>query len=287
VLIRAIDPEALLDTMVSEGVTNGFLVPTVLQMLCSVPGAADRDFSALRSIAYGASPITTTTLKAALKTFGCDLFQVYGLTETTGAVVQLDAEDHDPDGPREHLLRSAGRPYPWMEVRVVDADSGRTCDPGQVGEIRMRGSAVMSGYFEAPEETSSAFDEDGWFRTGDGGYLDEEGYLFLTDRVKDMIVSGGENVYPIEVEEALSSHADVDEVAVIGLPDERWGEVVTAVVVPRSDQELDQDALIAHARERLAGYKLPRRVLVSEELPKTATGKVLKRELREQYSDEE
>jgi acyl-CoA synthetase (AMP-forming)/AMP-acid ligase II len=287
VLIRAIDPEELLDTMVSEGVTNGFLVPTVLQMLCSVPGAADRDFSALRSIAYGASPITTTTLKAALKTFGCDLFQVYGLTETTGAVVQLDAEDHDPDGPREHLLRSAGRPYPWMEVRVVDADSGRACDPGQVGEVRMRGSAVMSGYFEAPEETSSAFDEDGWFRTGDGGYLDEDGYLFLTDRVKDMIVSGGENVYPIEVEEALSSHADVDEVAVIGLPDERWGEVVTAVVVPRTDGELDQDALIAHARERLAGYKLPRRVLVSDQLPKTPTGKVLKRELREQYGEAE
>jgi long-chain acyl-CoA synthetase len=287
VLIRAIEPEALLETMVEERVTNAFLVPTVLQMMCSVPGAAERDFSALRSIAYGASPITTTTLKAALSTFGCDLFQVYGLTETTGAVVQLDADDHDPDGPREHLLRSAGRPYPWMELRIVDPDSGREREPGQVGEIRMRGSAVMAGYFRASEETSAAFDEEGWFRTGDGGYMDEDGYLFLTDRVKDMIVSGGENVYPIEVEEALASHDDVEEVAVVGLPDERWGEVVTAVIVPRADRELDEEALVAHARERLAGYKLPRRVLVSDELPKTATGKVLKRELRECYSEDE
>ncbi len=283
VLIRSIEPAALVETMVSEGVTNAFLVPTVLQMLCGVDGAAERDWSALRSIAYGASPITTTTLKAALRTFGCPLFQVYGLTETTGAIVQLEADDHDPDGPREHLLRSAGRPYPWMELQVVSADTGEPCPVGEVGEIRVRGASIMPGYHEAPEETNAAFDEHGWFRTGDGGYLDEDGYLFLTDRIKDMIVSGGENVYPIEVEEALASHSDVSEVAVIGLPDERWGEVVTAVVVARERRELDAEALVAHVRERLAGYKLPRRIHAAAELPKTPTGKVLKRALRETY----
>jgi long-chain acyl-CoA synthetase len=284
VLVRAIEPQPLLDTIVSEKVTNAFLVPTVLQMLCAVDGAEEADFSALRSIAYGASPITTTTLKRVLKTFGCPLFQLYGMTETTGAIVQLDAADHQPDGEREHLLRSAGRPYPWMELRIVALDSGEECGPGEIGEVRVRGSAVMPGYFRADEETSAAFDEDGWLRTGDGGYVDDDGYLFLTDRVKDMIVSGGENVYPVEVEEALASHHAVGEVAVIGLPDERWGEIVTAVVVTRGADELDEDALVAHARERLAGYRLPRRIVVADELPKTATGKVLKRELRDELA---
>jgi acyl-CoA synthetase (AMP-forming)/AMP-acid ligase II len=284
VLVRAIEPRSLLDTIVTEKVTNAFLVPTVLQMLCAVDGADEADFSALRSIAYGASPITTTTLKRVLATFGCPLYQLYGMTETTGAIVQLDADDHDPGGEREHLLRSAGRPYPWMELRIVDLDSDKECAPGEIGEVRVRGSAVMPGYFQADAETGAAFDEDGWLRTGDGGYVDEEGYLFLTDRVKDMIVSGGENVYPIEVEEALASHDGVGEVAVIGLPDERWGEVVTAVIVPRSSDELDESALVAYARERLAGYKLPRRIVVADELPKTATGKVLKRELRDELA---
>jgi long-chain acyl-CoA synthetase len=284
VLVRAIEPASLLETMGAEGVTNAFLVPTVLQMLCGVEGAAQRDWSALRSIAYGASPITTTTLKAALKTFGCPLVQVYGLTETTGAIVQLEAGDHDPDGPREHLLRSAGRPYPWVELKVVSTRTGEECAAGDVGEVRVRGLAVMPGYYRAPEETEAAFDHDGWFCTGDGGYLDADGYLFLTDRVKDMIVSGGENVYPIEVEEALASQVDVSEVAVIGLPDERWGEVVTAVVVAREEHEIDEDALVAHARERLAGYKVPRRIHVAAQLPKTPTGKVLKRELRGTYA---
>ena len=173
-------------------------------------------------------------LKAALRTFGCPLFGVYGLTETTGGVVQLDPDDHDPDGPREHLLRSAGRPRPWMELRVVDPVSGRELPPGAVGEVWMRGPNVMAGYANRPEETATALTPDGWLRTGDGGYLDEDGYLFLTDRIKDMIVSGGENVYPVEVEEALSQHSAVAEVAVIGVPDERWGEAVKALVVTRA-----------------------------------------------------
>jgi acyl-CoA synthetase (AMP-forming)/AMP-acid ligase II len=284
VLVREIEPVSLLDTIEHKRVSNAFLVPTVLQMMCAVPGAAERDFSALRSIAYGASPITTTALKAALKTFGCPLYQVYGMTETTGAIVQLAAEDHDPDGPREHLLRSAGKPYDWIDLRIVAPGSGETLEPNQVGEVQVRGASVTPGYFGREEETAATIDADGWLHTGDGGYLDEEGYLFLTDRIKDMIVSGGENVYPGEVEEVLAQHPEVAEVAVFGLPDERWGEVVTAAVVGRSDEPPPTDALLDFARQRLAGYKLPRRVETVSELPKTATGKVSKKDLREQFA---
>jgi long-chain acyl-CoA synthetase len=252
-------------------------------MLCAVPGAADRDYSALRSIAYGASPITTTVLKASLRTFGCPLFGVYGLTETTGGVIQLAPEDHDPDGPREHLLRSAGKPQPWIEMRVVDPRTEAECRPGEVGEVWLRGPNVMAGYFNRPQETAATITPDGWLRTGDGGYVDEEGFLFLTDRIKDMVVSGGENVYPVEVEEVLSQHPGVAEVAVIGVPDERWGEALKALIVPLPGAQVRADGLIAFARERLAGYKLPRSVEVVETLPRTPSGKVLKRELRDRY----
>jgi acyl-CoA synthetase (AMP-forming)/AMP-acid ligase II len=282
VLVAEIDPASLLDTMESERVTNAFLVPTVLQMLSGVPGAVERDWSALRSIAYGASSITTTTLKTVLSTFGCPLYQVYGMTETTGAIVQLDAADHDPGGPREHLLRAAGKPYPWMELQIVDPATGEPLETNEIGEVQVRGSSVTPGYFDNPDETDKAFADDGWLCTGDGGYLDEDGYLFLTDRIKDMIVTGAENVYPAEVEEILAQHPQVVEVAVFGLPDERWGEIVTAAVVTK--QDTDADELIAFARGRLAGYKLPRAVHHLDEMPKTATGKVSKKDLREQYS---
>jgi long-chain acyl-CoA synthetase len=283
VLVREIAPSALLETLEREQITNAFLVPTVLQMLSAVPGAGERDWSALRSIAYGASSITTTVLKGVLATFRCPLYQVYGMTETTGAIVQLAAADHDPGGPREHLLRSAGRPYPWMELAIIDPSSGEPLGPGEVGEVRVRGASVTPGYYGNPAETAAAIDGDGWLRTGDGGYLDEQGYLFLTDRIKDMIVTGAENVYPAEVEEVLAAHRDVAEVAVFGVPDERWGEVVSAAVVARS--ELSAEELVGFARERLAGYKLPRRVHLVSELPKTATGKISKKELRAQYSN--
>jgi acyl-CoA synthetase (AMP-forming)/AMP-acid ligase II len=282
VLVPEIEPASLLETMEHERVTNAFLVPTVLQMLSAIPDAAQRDWTALRSIAYGASSITTTVLKTVLQTFGCPLYQVYGMTETTGAIVQLDAEDHDPGGPREHLLRAAGKPYPWMELQIVDPTSGEPLTTGEVGEVRVRGASVTPGYFDNPEQTDAALDQDGWLRTGDGGYLDDEGYLFLTDRIKDMIITGAENVYPAEVEEVLAQHPRVAEVAVFGVPDERWGEIVTAAVV--TTQDTDADELIAFARERLAGYKLPRAVHHLDEMPKTATGKVSKKDLREQYS---
>jgi long-chain acyl-CoA synthetase len=283
ILVSEFVPEAVLDLLERELVTNAVFVPTMLQLLAAVPGAAERDFRALRSIAYGASPITTPVLKAALRTFRCDLFGIYGLTETTGAAVQLDAADHDPDGPKEHLLRSAGRPYPWVEVRIADPASGTPRGPSEVGEVWLRAPNVMAGYHNRPAETAAALTADGWLRTGDGGYLDDDGYLFLTDRIKDMIVSGGENVYPIEVEEALAQHPSVGQVAVIGVPHERWGETVKALVVLRPGSAASADELVAFARAHLAGYKLPRSIAFVDALPRTPSGKVLKRELRERF----
>jgi long-chain acyl-CoA synthetase len=283
ILVSEFDAVAVLDLLEGARVTNAVFVPTMLQLLTSVPGAAERDYSSLRSIAYGASPITTPVLRAALRTFRCPLFGVYGLTETTGGVVQLAPEDHDAEGPRQHLLRSAGRPLPWVELRVADR-AGGACAPGDVGEVWLRAPNVMAGYYERPEETAAALTPDGWLRTGDGGYLDDDGYLFLTDRIKDMIVSGGENVYPVEVEEALSHHPDVAEVAVIGVPDERWGETVVAIVVRAPGSTAGPSELVTFARSRLAGYKLPRSVEFVSELPRNAAGKVLKRELRARYA---
>jgi long-chain acyl-CoA synthetase len=283
ILVSTFEAEHVLDLLQRRQVTNAVLVPTMLQMLCAVPGAAERDYSALRAIAYGASPITTSGLEAALRTFRAPLFGIYGLTETTGAITQLDPADHDPDGPRQHLLRSAGRPYPWVKLRICDPASGVELGPRAVGEVWLRAPNVTPGYYDRPAETAAALPGDGWLRTGDGGFVDEDGYLFLTDRIKDMIVSGGENVYPVEVEDALARHPDVAEVAVIGVPDERWGETVKALVVRRDGRSMGAEELIAFGRERLAGYKLPRSVEFVDELPRTPTGKVLKRELRKRY----
>jgi long-chain acyl-CoA synthetase len=283
-LVRDFDPSAVLATLVERRVTNAVFVPTMLQMLCAVPDAGQRDYSSLRSIAYGASPITTPVLKRALAIFRCPLFGIYGLTESTGAITQLDPADHDPDGPRRHLLRSAGKPYPWVELRIADPGSGVPRPPGEVGEVWLRAPNVTPGYFNRPAETAASLTPDGWLRTGDGGYVDTDGYLFLTDRIKDMIVTGGENVYPVEVEEALAQHPGVADVAVIGAPDERWGETVVALVIRRAETAATAEELVAFARGRLAGYKLPRLIEFVDDFPRTPTGKVLKRQLRAQFS---
>ena len=284
ILVSEFDAAQVIDMLERHRVTNPIFVPTMLQMLTAVPGAAERDYSALRSITYGASPITTTTLRAALRTFGCDLIGLYGLTESTGGVVHLDGSDHDADGPRQHLLRSVGRPYEWVELRIVDPATDEDLPAQAVGEVWLRAPNVMAGYFNRPEATAQALTPDGWLRTGDGGYLDADGYLFLTDRVKDMIVSGGENVYPFEVEEVFAQHPDVADVAVIGVPDAHWGEAVKALVIRRRGSAASAEDLLAFAGERLAGYKLPRSIDFVDDLPRTPTGKVLKRALREQYA---
>jgi long-chain acyl-CoA synthetase len=284
ILVSEFDAAEVIDLLERERVTNAVFVPTILQLLAAVPGAAGRDYSSLRSIAYGASPITTPVLRAALRTFRCSLFGVYGLTETTGGVVQLRPEDHDANGERQHLLRSAGRPLPWVEMRIVAPGGGGECGVGEVGEVWLRAPNVMAGYYNRAAETAAALTPDGWLRTGDGGYRDEDGYLFLTDRIKDMIVSGGENIYPVEVEEVLAQHPGVRDVAVIGVPDERWGETVMALVVLAPGASVDGPGMVAFAREKLAGYKLPRLVEFVAELPRSPAGKVLKRELRARYA---
>ena len=282
ILAREFVPPEIVETLQRHRVTNALFVPAMLQFLSAVPGAGDGDYAALRSIVYGASPITNEVLLRSMKTFRCPFIQVYGLTETTGAITQLPPDDHATEGPRSRLLRSAGKPFPWVELRIVDPASDRDCATGEVGELWTRSPQNFKGYWNMPDETARAV-SDGWLRTGDAGYLDAEGYLFLTDRVKDMIVSGGENVYPAEVENALSEHPAVADVAVIGVPDDRWGETVKAVVVARPGTSPRAEEIIAFARARLAGYKCPTSVDFAVSLPRNPSGKLLKRELREPY----
>ena len=283
VVLRDIDPSAILRAIEEHRITNAFMVPAVIQFLLLTPGVETTDFSSLRVILYGASPITDAVLTQAMARFECEFIQLYGLTETTGAIVQLDGADHDP-ADRPELLRSCGKPYPWVEIRAVDTATGEDVPVGAVGELWTRSHQNMAGYWNNPDATAAAIDEDGWFRTGDAGFLDEDGYVFLHDRVKDMIVSGGENIYPAEVENALMQHEAVADVAVIGVPDEKWGEAVKAVVVRAVDHpEVDAAELITFARGLLAGYKLPKSVDFADVLPRNPSGKLLKRELREPY----
>jgi long-chain acyl-CoA synthetase len=283
ILEREFVPPAILAAIPRHGITNALFVPAMMQFMTQVPGASAHDFSTLRSIVYGASPITDEVLVRSLETFRCPLIQVYGMTETTGAITQLGPEDHDPIGPRKRLLRSAGRPFPSVEMRIVDPASGDACPPGTIGELWTRSPQNMKGYWKRPEETARTLLPDGWLRTGDAGYMDEDGYVFLTDRVKDLIITGGENVYPAEVENALASHPAIADVAVIGVPDDRWGEAVKAIVVPRAGAIPDATSVIAWARARLAHYKCPTSVDVRDALPRNPSGKLLKRELREPY----
>ncbi|HUP84655.1 MAG TPA: long-chain-fatty-acid--CoA ligase [Acidimicrobiales bacterium] len=280
VLHSEVNPAAIVTALGEHGITHAFFVPAVLQFLLANPELASTDVTRLQLVAYGASPITEKILRGAMAAFGCHFVQLYGLTETTGAIVQLDAVDHDPDG-RPELLRSCGKPYPWVQVRVVGEDGDDVADGG-VGELWVKSVQVMKGYWNKPDETAAAITPDGWFRTGDAGYW-KDGYLYLHDRVKDMIVSGGENVYPAEVENALMAHPDVADVGVVGIPDERWGEAVHAVVVKVVGADPSPQELIAFARERLAGFKCPKSVSFVDALPRNPSGKILKRELREPY----
>jgi long-chain acyl-CoA synthetase len=282
VVLRDVVPAEVLDVLSHQGVTHAFMVPAVIQMLLQAPDLAKADFGSLQKLVYGASPIAAPVLERAISTMGCDFVQVYGLTETTGAITQLQAEDHDPGG-RPGLLRSCGKPYSWVELRVVDSATRRDATAGEVGELWTRSAQNMAGYWNNPDATKAVLDADGWFHTGDAGYLDEDGYVYLHDRVKDMIVTGGENVYPAEVENALMRHSKVADVAVFGVPDERWGEAVKAAVVPAAGDPPGADELIAFCHEKLAGYKCPKSIDFTTALPRNPSGKLLKRELRAPY----
>lgn len=278
VQFHEVTPQRLLALLVEHRATHLSMVPTVMQWLLSSPGVSPGDFESVEMAAYGGSPISETVMLEAQRVFGADLIQGYGLTETSGATTILLPEDHVA-GPGSKL-RSVGRAGEGVEVRIVDPASEQECPVGQAGEVVTRGPGVTKAYWRRPDETKRAFWPGGWFRTGDIGYLDEDGYLFLKDRIKDMIVSGAENIYPAEVENAVMEHPAVREVAVIGVPSDTWGETPVAVVVPKVGQQVDGAELIAFTRERLAHYKCPTAVQVVEGLPRNASGKILKRELR-------
>jgi len=262
-------------------ITHAFMVPALLAFTLMVPDIDKADFSSLKLIAYGASPISEQVLAASLKTFKCNFVQVYGLTETTGVVTMLMHEDHDVDGPKKHLLRSCGKPSMGVELKIVD-ESGKELPAGEVGEIIIRSRQVMKGYWNMPQETAKSI-RNGWFYTGDAGYKDKEGYVYIHDRVKDMIVSGGENVYPAEVENALMKHPAIQDVAVIGIPDDRWGEVPLAIVVRKPGVEVTEDDIVAFGRTQLAGFKTPKKVAWADALPRNPSGKILKKDLRAPY----
>jgi acyl-CoA synthetase (AMP-forming)/AMP-acid ligase II len=280
VLYPDFDPAKVVAAIAEHRITHSFLVPAMIQFMLQVPGVDKADYSSLRCISYGASPISEKVLIEAMRTFKCQFVQVYGLTETTGAVTYLPPEDHDPEGPKKDLLRSAGKPMDGVELRVADA-SGRDCAEGEVGEVWIRTAQNMKGYWANGKATAEAFAGD-WFRSGDAGYL-KGGYLFLHDRIKDMILSGGENIYPAEVENVLMQHPAVADGAVIGVPDERWGESVKACVVLKTGLKAGEIEIIEFMRERIAHYKCPKTVDFMEAIPRNPTGKILKRVLREPY----
>ncbi|WP_374386050.1 fatty acid--CoA ligase [Sandaracinobacter sp.] len=280
VVAREFDPLKVLDYIEHDRVSKMFMVPAALQIVVRQPRARQVDYSRMKYILYGASPIPLDLLRECMEVFGCGFCQQYGMTETTGTIVYLPPEDHDPAG--NQRMRAAGLPLPGVEIKVVDAD-GNEVPRGEVGEVATRSYANMAGYWKLDEATASTIGSDGWLRTGDAGYMDEDGYLFIHDRVKDMIISGGENVYPAEVESAVYGHPAVAEVAVIGVPDEKWGEAVKAVVVPKPGMTIDPDEIIAFARSRIAAFKAPKSIDVIAALPRNASGKILRRELRAPY----
>jgi long-chain acyl-CoA synthetase len=274
------DAAAALDLIERHRITMTLVVPTMLADLCAEQSAHPRDISSLTEIAHGGAPIATATVRHAHEAFsGVDLLHIYGATETSPIATLLPREQEFLGTSRE---RSCGQPAVGVEVRIVDAE-GRELPAGEVGEIAVRGPNVTSGYWNKPAETAAVLGEDGWYRSGDLGRRDDHGYFFVVDRAKDMIVSGGENVYSTEVEDVIHQHPEVAEAAVFGVPDEHWGEAVYAVVVPRRPG-LAAAALKAHCRERIAGYKVPRRFELREEpLPRSGANKILKRELRDTH----
>jgi len=274
VLLRETNPATILNALEEYKVTQVLLVPAVIQMALQFPECETKDFSHLKRLLYGASPITIPVLRQALETFGCEMEQGYGLTETVGPVAMLRPDDHL----NEEKLQSCGKAVPGAKLRVVD-EEGNDCAIGDVGEIIVSGVQVMNGYWNRPDDTAAAI-KDGWFHTGDAGYFDSDGYLFIHDRLKDMIVSGAENVYPAEVERALEGFPGIAEVAVIGVPDEQWGEAVKAVVVAKPGAVLSEDEIIEFARTRVARFKCPKSVDIVDAIPRNPSGKILKKVLR-------
>ena len=277
------NPLEVVRALSEENVTQGTLVPAMIQAcLVFVPDIGTRNFDGVRRITYGASPIAEATLKRAVEVFKCEFCQGYGMTETTAVISQLLPSDHERAlADKPDLLLSAGRPLVGTEVRVVDEDDNPVPN-GTIGEIVARGPQLMRGYWNLPDESAEAL-RGGWMHTGDAGILDDEGYIYVQDRVKDMIVSGAENIYPRVVEEVLFKHPAIADAAVIGVPDEQWGETVKAIVVLREGAAASDEEIMEFCRDKLGGFERPRSVDFVNMLPRNPTGKVLKRQLREPY----
>lgn len=280
VVLPEYDPTKALELLETYNISRIFMVPAAIQIMLNHPRVGEVDFSRLQYITYGASPIPLDLMREAMDRFGCGFVQMYGMTETSGTIVALDPEDHDPNG--NTRMRSVGTALPGVEIKIID-ENGTMLKAGEVGEIATRSTKNMKGYWNNPDATASTIDSTRWLRTGDAGYMDEDGYLYIHDRMKDMIISGGENIYPAEVENAVFSHPDIADVAVIGVPDQKWGEAVKACVVLKKGVSLSEADVIAHAREHIAGYKCPKSIDFIDALPRNPSGKVLRRELRAPY----
>ena len=283
--IPAFSPQATLEVIEKEKVTKTILVPTMINFLVNFPGLANYDTSSIDLMLYGASPMPVDRLIAAKEALGPKLCQAYGMTETAPLLTAMKLEWTRYEGSEAEVRRlaSCGREVTGVDVMVVDEETGEPVQPGQVGEIVARGPNVMLGYWRRPEETAAAL-RGGYMHTGDLATIDEDNFIFIVDRAKDMIISGGENVYSTEVENALYDHPDVLEAAVIGIPDEKWGEAVLAIVVPKEGASPTEHDIIEHCRKLIAGYKCPKQVVFQETpLPKSGPGKILKTELRKPY----
>jgi acyl-CoA synthetase (AMP-forming)/AMP-acid ligase II len=282
VMTRTPDPELLIRLLQEESITHTFFVPALLAGLVTVPGAAERDFSALRVLCYGASPMPLPLLRASMDVFPNVFMQVYGMTEACGVVSVLGPADHaDPD--HTDRLISAGKPIAGVRMEIRSPDKGEPVPDGEAGEVWVHTEQLMSGYWNRPDATGEVLTQDGWYRSGDGGHFDSDGYLYVTDRIKDMIISGGENIYPAEIERVLAEHPAVADLTVVGVPDDKWGEVPKAVVVAASGHTVDERELLDYCRDHLASYKCPKSVDVVGELPRNPTGKILKKDVRARY----
>ncbi|MBO6609819.1 long-chain-fatty-acid--CoA ligase [Altererythrobacter sp.] len=266
---------------IENGATHMFIVPAALQMVVQHPQAKETDFSALRYLMYGAAPMPLELLKEAVRTMpNAGFLQAYGMTETAGTISILPPEDHVLEG--NERMRSAGKAVPGAKIEVRGPDN-KEVPLGDIGEVCVKSPSNTAGYWQLPDATRDTIDEDGWLHTGDAAIMDEDGYIYIQDRIKDMIISGGENVYPAEVENAIFGHPAVAEVAVIGVPSERWGEEVKACIVCKPGQSVEEGDIIAYARERVAAFKAPKSVDVIPEMPRNPSGKILRRQLREPY----
>ncbi len=276
ILMKDFTPDVVPVLIEQEKCTRALLVPVMINFVLHSPEIKKRNLSSLTTIIYGASPITEAVLHAAKETFNCNLWQAFGQTESVAVVATLAPEEHTGE-----RLKSCGREILFCEIKIVDDDDNEL-PAGEVGEIIARGPMVMKGYYNLPEETARAL-KNGWLHTGDMGCKDEEGFIYIKDRKKDMIISGGENIYPAEVENAVAKHPAVLEAAVIGIPDEKWGEAVLAIVVKKPGQDVNEDELMEFCKKNLAHYKCPRKVAFIDMLPRNPSGKVLKTILREPY----